>query len=651
MRAPDFKAMRCRVIDEDEARTTTHREVLLIMAQTFDVAGAVILCEPSVVGARSGAPDIAVVDPESGVHVIEVKGVTIDQVRSMWPGGAIEITYDGRAEKRDPFKQARNAMFDIKDAAGRHFGGDLNGGFEAWVAFPRIRRASWEEKFGLELSARPDVLFQDDLLCALLGDRMRASGRQRLRGIGPLPQLQLRSLMAAFGDSAVLAPPVRPGTTAPEGSLGERLADGLSEHRVLTEQQQRLAGQRWNDGPRLVRGVAGSGKTVVLATQIARLVEGIDGETDALFGEGTAALPILAVCFNRTLVPFIRDRIEAAYRQRTGDALPEGHVEVVHFNRLMWQLSQRGLLHYQQVKQGEDPGPRARRYLADLEKAAERLGDGLYRAIFVDEGQDFHEDEYRVLLRLCERTTEGLPRMFVFYDDAQNLYGATRPTWSDLGLEVRGRSVVMDESYRSTRQIIEPAFNVLVGSYAPQQVRMRRFADLATLREKHLVTVRGEHIIVRFARREGDPARLLRSADTAAEDAAIADRAAHLLRDEGLCPHDLMVLTARRDRAGAIAKALSGRVGDACVRCAFEEEAKDAAAVEVGRITVSTIASAKGYDAPYVILASAHDCGDGTEGRATFYVGCTRARDWLDVSACEERPTIREFSRALGAMA
>ncbi|MDP9137304.1 MAG: hypothetical protein M3N38_03905 [Pseudomonadota bacterium] len=37
--------------------------------------------------------------------------------------------------------------------------------------------------------------------------------------------------------------------------------------------------------------------------------------------------------------------------------------------------------------------------------------------IFVDDGQDFHETEYMLLLRLCAKTASGLPKMFVFYDD------------------------------------------------------------------------------------------------------------------------------------------------------------------------------------------------------------------------------------------
>jgi superfamily I DNA/RNA helicase len=70
-------------------------------------------------------------------------------------------------------------------------------------------------------------------------------------------------------------------------------------------------------------------------------------------------------------------------------------------------------------------------------------------------------------------------------------------------------------------------------------------------------------------------------------------------------------------------------------------------AVQANRITVSTIASAKGYDASYVLLVALDDFPDDVEGRASFYVGCTRAREWLDVSASNTTPLVRKFEASL----
>lgn len=66
----------------------------------------------------------------------------------------------------------------------------------------------------------------------------------------------------------------------------------------------------------------------------------------------------------------------------------------------------------------------------------------------------------------------------------------------------------MDECFRNTRQIIEPAFNVLIGSHAknPSSVQSKGFADTQTLTEKGLIEYKGNHVGVKFAKRSGDDA-------------------------------------------------------------------------------------------------------------------------------------------------
>jgi superfamily I DNA and RNA helicase len=90
-----------------------------------------------------------------------------------------------------------------------------------------------------------------------------------------------------------------------------------------------LSSQVWSGGPRLARGVAGSGRTIVLSNNLARgLARGLgDGET--LF-EMEERPRLLAVCYNRTLAPFIRQKIDLAFRQGTGRGLPEDAVEIWH---------------------------------------------------------------------------------------------------------------------------------------------------------------------------------------------------------------------------------------------------------------------------------------------------------------------------------
>lgn len=97
-----------------------------MLVQIFDDEEAILFCEPSFVRGHSEPPDIAILDRLSGVHVFEIKDVSLTNVRSVRAGGAIEIAYDSGISAKDPSKQSSSKMFEIKDTAARYFGGQLS---------------------------------------------------------------------------------------------------------------------------------------------------------------------------------------------------------------------------------------------------------------------------------------------------------------------------------------------------------------------------------------------------------------------------------------------------------------------------------------------------------------------------------------------
>src|SRR4030095_5078387 len=85
-------------------------------------------------------------------------------------------------------------------------------------------------------------------------------------------------------------------------------------------------------------------------------------------------------------------------------------------------------------------------------------------ALFVDEAQDLGHAALQLLTRVvrCADAADAHARnVIVFYDNAQNIYGRGTPTWSELGLDMRGRATVREESFRAARPITEFALNVL----------------------------------------------------------------------------------------------------------------------------------------------------------------------------------------------
>ena len=182
-------------------------------------------------------------------------------------------------------------------------------------------------------------------ICLCSSDKIRADGQRNLanKGLSQWPSDQFDYVWRAFGDSSILyhLPEEREPRKVPVATLGELFDEAAEAYKTLSDEQQRLSSQNWSGGPRLIRGVAGSGKTIVLANNLARCFQRSHRSEQLLFVELMSKPKILAVCYNRTLAPFIQEKISISYQQRTGKNLPGDAVEVTYYNGLLYRLSRR----------------------------------------------------------------------------------------------------------------------------------------------------------------------------------------------------------------------------------------------------------------------------------------------------------------------
>lgn len=316
---------------------------------------------------------------------------------------------------------------------------------------------------------------------------------------------------------------------------GHEIAQLRDRRPLFSAEQVRLIEKNVGEGHRLVRGVAGSGKSLILTAWAAKMIQ------------ANPSYRVLITYFNKGMKILLRSMIE-----RAADELSAGDPD-----RMLRQVT---IAH---------SGSVTRSVAAD------------YDAVFVDEAQDMDGETLRDLYDRCRPTTKGLRNFILFADDSQNIYG--KKTLEELrsvlpeGLDFRGRSDVLRETYRSTQTILSLAVNLALdpknvyGRGAPQLLEYMRVRELA----QEGLLVRPEDspdgaYSVCYTEREGVPTRIFKSADKSATLRALGKEIARLVAEEGLSLGDFMIVTVKKpervakylnDR-GIKAKAFGGAKGE-----------------------------------------------------------------------------------------
>lgn len=537
-------------------------------------------------------PDFIIVGPDLGLVVLEVKDwrlksivqITADQVKLRQAEGELDVL--------NPVRQVRDYLLRTVDALRRRprlcVANHLCCGWGSAVVLPYLTREDIQQPslFGpsLEEALGPGlVLTAADLTAETLLPRLRKLVPTR-GGRGSLDAEQLDEIRS------VLHPEIRIGW----GATGDEIV------RVMDREQERLA-RTLGDGHRLLRGVAGSGKTIVLICRVRYL---------------RAQHPdwrILVVCYNRVLAEFLRT------------AIGDDGVEIVTFHA--WctrQLKAAGI---------EAPVPPGRgpqwdehwvetvpRVLSEAFDSA-RVPAGAYQAILVDEGQDFADSWYRLLLRALDPEAN---RLFIALDSSQNIY-RRRIAWRALGIQIVGHTRVLKRNYRNTRPILTAAYAIVHELDAAE-------ADPADLVSSLVVPDQ--------ALREG-PAPELERLDSAEGVKRHAKDWIEARLSRGIAPEDILVLGYNRLGMEQVAAWLDGQKIQASFLPARRVH---------GAVGVSTIHSSKGLDAGHVLILGAHELDSlrtREDARRLLYIAMTRARDELCISSARPSWIMDELARAV----
>lgn len=404
--------------------------------------------------------------------------------------------------------------------------------------------------------------------------------------------------------------------------MGDQFAARKGMKPLFSQEQQRLTNFELDGKPRLVRGVAGSGKSVVLCNWLAKTAKRLQGNRN---------VRIWAVYANRSLHKLLCDSIESAWKSlNDGDLLdrsdfPWENVELLHVKDVL-----AGMLPSVQMTMdqfGFDYDRAAEEFLnrQDAQKLIPRC-----TALFIDEAQDMGPSTLRLLLSVVEQADEADTNSrsaHIFYDNAQNVYDTRTPKWSDFGLDMRGRSTIMRESFRGTRQITELAVNVLhrlsAGNGRHDQ---RELVSLGLLRP---IQRDGEEWLeAMFSQIEG-PKPIFHSFDRRTDEIArIAKHVRHLIKVDGISPTDICVIY-----VGGAEQILETQLAPKLAEFGVELSLQKNRSFERKRNTLlaTTPHSYKGYESEVIIIPCV-DLYVAPEGKLVangLYVAMTRARSLL----------------------
>jgi len=194
--------------------------------------------------------------------------------------------------------------------------------------------------------------------------------------------------------------------------------------KVLDLKQEAVA-RNIGEGHRLVFGVAGSGKTVILIAR-AKLIARLN-----------PFARVLVLCFNVPLSVMLADALRHCPT-----------VTVFHFDG--WAKSNnvvRDNDHFQ------DHARYGRKLLDALEKGAPDTSR--FDVVLIDEAQDFAAEWFQCVLKAMKDPING--EMLIIGDGRQGLYGRRKISWKQLGIQAQGRTRYLEQNYRNTRPILELA--------------------------------------------------------------------------------------------------------------------------------------------------------------------------------------------------
>lgn len=375
--------------------------------------------------------------------------------------------------------------------------------------------------------------------------------------------------------------------------------------RLLDHRQEKFA-YNIGEGHRLIFGVAGSGKTVVLIARARYLAY------------KNTEWRILVLCYNKLLANYLQKLFNPQDYK--------GEIFVSNFHSWARKLiTSKGAKYKSMYNQEWDIAKKTQdtkdKFFQEtvprlLNMVIEETDYRHYDAILIDEAQDFEENWFSTIRKLLNPQTNSL---LITCDGLQGIYARKRFFWKDVGIKAKGRVTKFTKTYRNPENIGKVAYNFLI--------KDSEFLKLVKNEDDFLET--------REFERKGGTFEIILNKDRQEAYVEILSKILIFLKKKW----SILILFTRNTDIFENKHKILQLMDDTDI------EWNNLKKTSLGKqgVYIGTLQGTKGLETDVVIIPDVDLIYPYIDNRQLLYVGMTRALNALVISASKENEFIRDL--------
>jgi superfamily I DNA and RNA helicase len=632
-------------------------------------------------------PDFTIIGRMFGLCVIETKGMKIEDIEDI-TGYTWLMNSKYYRTSESPIEQVRHHRFAISDRLRDSRGGLLQNEegnckipARHFVALPYITEAQWDSRFYNSNVSKDNLIFKSDI------------ESQRLKEI----IVKEKNIMTSLTNEEweVVLGVLTTGDALSKGNIRKTKGDATLSHILrkvedkiayLDIEQHKIAIQI-PDGPQRIRGLAGTGKTVILAMKVAQM------------HIRNPNWRIAITYYTRSLAVQIKNYIVKFFRHMLSDETVNPDWEKIDILNGWGSLRAKDGLYaiaciatdtqlFRNFKNATDFYSTSNGSIA-LDKCCQELLmleniPQIYDSILIDEAQDFKP----YFFRLCREMLKEPKRLIWGYDDLQTLDDVEIPTVDKIfGLDKNNNSIVdlsgtypgdiekdmvLYHCYRNPRPVIIAAHAFGLGLFrkkgAVQFIESaegwRDIGYEVSDAESGILPVGN---LIRISRPQANSPHLLETLysydkivrhqlfnSRQDEIEWICNDIARNINVEGLNPEDIIIISldSRQKHFSSEFTLFSRLLAALDIEVVSGSEDRDSF-TQKDKVLITSIFRAKGNEAP-VVYVYGFERVNGAEqevlqNRNRAFTAMTRAKGWLVITGCGEEAAVffEEIKHAL----